>query len=122
MIFMEAELLFRNKLKPAAEKQRHGEKQFHIKGDMDVRGTSRLYMALNLKLPSAARSLQIPLAQSGESIWTVEAAKDLVSPAPAAKGSLNIHLEPRKTPSYKGKIVSALQNQLGGHEMKEKKG
>ena len=62
------------------------------------------------------------MAQSGEGMWTIEAAKDLVIPAPVTKGSLNVHLESQKTPSYTGKIVSALQNQLGGHEMKETKG
>jgi 6-phosphogluconate dehydrogenase len=53
-------------------------------------------------------------------MWTVEAAKDSGIPAPIIKGALDFRLESQTKPSYTGKIVSALRNQFGGHEAKEK--
>lgn len=58
------------------------------------------------------------IAQSGEGLWTVEAAKELGIPVPVIKGALVFRLESQKSPSYTGKIVSALRNQFGGHEVK----
>jgi 6-phosphogluconate dehydrogenase (decarboxylating) len=60
-------------------------------------------------------------AQSGEGLWTVEAAKEFGVPAPIIEGSLEFRLQSQKNPSYTGKIVSALRNQFGGHEAKEHK-
>jgi 6-phosphogluconate dehydrogenase len=59
-------------------------------------------------------------AESGEGMWTVEAAKDSGIPAPIIKAALDFRLESQTKPSYTGKIVSALRNQFGGHEAKEK--
>ena len=55
------------------------------------------------------------VAQSGEGMWTVEAAKEFGIPAPIIKGALDFRLQSEKHPSYTGKIVSALRNQFGGH-------
>jgi 6-phosphogluconate dehydrogenase len=60
-------------------------------------------------------------AQSGEAMWTVEAAKELGVPAPIIEGALEFRLQSRKNPSYTGKIISALRNQFGGHEVEEGK-
>jgi len=60
-------------------------------------------------------------AQSGEGLWTVEAAKELGIPVPVIQGSLDFRLESQRSPSYTGKLISALRNQFGGHEVKEKK-
>lgn len=60
-------------------------------------------------------------AQSGEGMWTVDAAKELGIPAPIIKGALDFRLQSQKTPSYTAKIISALRNQFGGHDVKEKK-
>jgi len=60
-------------------------------------------------------------AQSGEGMWTVDAAKELGIPAPVIEQALNFRLQSQKNPSYTGKIISALRNQFGGHEVKEKK-
>jgi 6-phosphogluconate dehydrogenase len=57
--------------------------------------------------------------QSGEAMWTVEAACDLGIPTPVIKGALDFRLESEKNPSYTGKIVSALRNEFGGHEAKK---
>jgi len=59
--------------------------------------------------------------QSGEGMWTVEAAKELGVPAPVIEGALAFRLQSQKNPSYTGRIVSALRNQFGGHEAGEKK-
>jgi len=60
-------------------------------------------------------------AQSGEGMWTVDAAKELGIPVPIIKGALDFRLESQKTPSYTGKILSALRHQFGGHAVTEKK-
>jgi len=59
-------------------------------------------------------------AQSGEGMWTVEAANDLGIPAPIIKGALEFRLESENKPSYTGKVLSALRNQFGGHEATKK--
>lgn len=59
-------------------------------------------------------------AQSGEGMWTVEAGRELGVPAEIIKGALDFRLASQKVPSYTGKIISALRNQFGGHEAKEK--
>jgi len=60
------------------------------------------------------------IAQSGEGMWTVEAAKELGVPVPVIKGALDFRLQSQKNPNYTGKIVSALRHQFGGHEVQEK--
>lgn len=61
-------------------------------------------------------------AQSGEGMWTVEAAKELGVPAPVIERALEFRIRSQKNPSYTGKIISALRNQFGGHEAGEKAG
>jgi 6-phosphogluconate dehydrogenase (decarboxylating) len=58
-------------------------------------------------------------AQSGEGMWTVDAANELGIPVPIIKGALDFRLASQKAPSYTAKIVSALRHQFGGHEVKE---
>jgi 6-phosphogluconate dehydrogenase len=61
------------------------------------------------------------VAQGGEGMWTVEAAKEVGVPVPIIKGALDFRLASQNSPSYTGKIVSALRHQFGGHEVKESK-
>jgi 6-phosphogluconate dehydrogenase len=58
------------------------------------------------------------VAQSGEGVWTVDAAKEVGSPAPIIRGALEFRLQSQSNPSYIGQIVSALRHQFGGHEVK----
>ncbi len=58
--------------------------------------------------------------QSGEGMWTVEAAKELGIPVPIIQGALDYRLQSQKKPSYTGQIVSALRHQFGGHEVSAK--
>jgi 6-phosphogluconate dehydrogenase len=57
-------------------------------------------------------------AQSGEGMWTVDSAQELRIPVPVIKEALDFRLRSQKNPSYTGKILSALRNQFGGHEVK----
>jgi 6-phosphogluconate dehydrogenase len=59
------------------------------------------------------------VAQSGEGMWTVEAANELGIPVPIIKGALDFRLQSQKNPSYTGQVVSALRHQFGGHEVRE---
>jgi 6-phosphogluconate dehydrogenase len=59
-------------------------------------------------------------AQSGEGMWTVDAAKELGIAVPVIKGALDYRFASKNKPSYTGKIISALRNQFGGHEAREK--
>jgi 6-phosphogluconate dehydrogenase len=62
------------------------------------------------------------VSQSGEGLWTVEAAKELGVPTPIIEGSFQFRVQSQKTPSYTGQIVSALRNQFGGHEVLKREG
>ncbi len=60
------------------------------------------------------------VSHTGEGEWTVKTAKELKVPTPAIKDALNFRVESAKKPSYAGKILSALRNQFGGHDIKSK--
>jgi 6-phosphogluconate dehydrogenase len=61
------------------------------------------------------------VAHTGEGTWTVEVAKELGVPARTIEEALLFRIESQKNPSYTGRILSALRNQFGGHEVFEKK-
>ena len=58
--------------------------------------------------------------QSGEGMWTVQAAKELGIPVPIIQGALDYRTQSQKNPSYTGQIVSALRHQFGGHAVEAK--
>ncbi|MDA8100773.1 MAG: decarboxylating 6-phosphogluconate dehydrogenase [Nitrospiraceae bacterium] len=59
------------------------------------------------------------VAQSGEGAWTAETAKELGVPVPVIEAALRFRLASAKDPGYTGKVLSALRNQFGGHDMKK---
>jgi len=59
------------------------------------------------------------IKHSGEGLWTVESAQKLNIPVANIKQSLDFRVASEGNPSYTGKIVSALRNQFGGHDVKE---
>jgi 6-phosphogluconate dehydrogenase len=59
------------------------------------------------------------VGQSGEGMWTIEAARELSIPVPVIQNALDFRFHSQKYPSYTGKVVSALRNQFGGHEVNE---
>ena len=60
------------------------------------------------------------VAQSGEGMWTVAAGKELGVPMPIIQGALDFRIQSRSNPSYTGRLISAMRNQFGGHEVKAK--
>ena len=60
-------------------------------------------------------------SQSGEGMWTVQAGKELGIPTPIIQAALDFRIQSLKNPSYTGKLISAMRNQFGGHEVKENK-
>jgi len=57
------------------------------------------------------------VAHSGEGQWTVKTAQAMNIPVPVIEGALNFRIRSEKHPSYAGKILSAMRNQFGGHEV-----
>jgi 6-phosphogluconate dehydrogenase len=60
------------------------------------------------------------VSHSGEGQWTVEAAKRLDVPVYVIKGALDFRIKSQGNPSYTGKVVSALRNEFGGHDVSDK--
>jgi 6-phosphogluconate dehydrogenase len=60
------------------------------------------------------------VADSGEGRWTAAEAIDLDVPAPVITLSLLERLRSRDTNSFSDKLLSAMRNQFGGHEIKKK--
>jgi 6-phosphogluconate dehydrogenase len=60
------------------------------------------------------------VSHTGEGAWTVEIARESGISVPIIEGALNFRIQSGMTPSYTGKILSALRNQFGGHEVTRK--
>ncbi len=60
------------------------------------------------------------VADSGEGRWTVAEAIDLDVPAPVITSSLMMRFVSRQGESYAAKILAAMRNQFGGHEIKRR--
>ena len=58
------------------------------------------------------------VADSGEGRWTVQEAIDLDVPAPIITHSLLARFRSRQTDSFGAKVIAALRNEFGGHEVK----
>ncbi len=58
------------------------------------------------------------VADSGEGRWTVKEAIDLDVPAPVISLALMMRFVSRQENSYAAKLLSAMRNQFGGHEIK----
>jgi 6-phosphogluconate dehydrogenase len=65
-------------------------------------------------------SISGAVSHTGEGAWTVEIARESGIPVPIIEGALNFRKQSGITPSYTGKILSALRNQFGGHEVTRK--
>ncbi|SFD48008.1 phosphogluconate dehydrogenase (NAD(+)-dependent, decarboxylating) [Clostridium uliginosum] len=58
---------------------------------------------------------------SGEGKWTVETALDLQVPAPVIALSLMMRYRSLEEDTFTGKVVAALRNEFGGHEVEKNK-
>ena len=56
------------------------------------------------------------VSMSGEGEWTVKTAKELGIEVPAIESAVEARRKSLKNPDYKGKILSALRHQFGGHK------
>lgn len=59
------------------------------------------------------------VADSGEGRWTVQTAMDFDVPAHVITASLFTRFESRQQSSYAMKLLAAMRNQFGGHEIKK---
>ena len=59
------------------------------------------------------------VADSGEGRWTVDAALELNVPAPIITASLIERLRSRDAESFSDKLLAAMRNEFGGHEVKK---
>lgn len=59
------------------------------------------------------------VADSGEGRWTVQTAMDFDVPAHVITASLFTRFESRQESSYAMKLLAAMRNQFGGHEIKK---
>ena len=60
------------------------------------------------------------VADSGEGRWTVFEAIDLNVAAPVITAALQRRIRSRQAAPYSDKLVAAMRNQFGGHEVKKK--
>ncbi len=58
------------------------------------------------------------VADSGEGRWTIAEAINENVPAPVITLSLMRRLESRQKESYEAKMLAAMRNEFGGHEVK----
>ena len=58
---------------------------------------------------------------TGEGEWTVKTAKEFGVPVPIIEGAFKFRVDSAKNPSYIGKVLSALRNQFGHHDIQNNK-
>jgi 6-phosphogluconate dehydrogenase len=57
------------------------------------------------------------VAHTGEGEWTVKTAREMGVKAKIIEGAISFRIESQGNPSYAGKILSALREQFGGHQV-----
>ncbi len=57
------------------------------------------------------------VSQSGEGLWTVEAGKEMGADVASIKLAVDFRTRSQEKPSYTGKLLSAMRNQFGGHNV-----
>jgi len=108
----------------------HGKQEF----DLDLARIARLWnhgsIIQSWLLELAAKALTEDLGlesvdgvvpDSGEGRWTVKEAVDLNVPAPVITTSLLQRFRSRQKSSFTSKLIAALRNQFGGHDILKKK-
>lgn len=65
------------------------------------------------------KDVKSSVGYTGEGNWTVEAAKNLGLKAKVIEEAVKFRMESQNTPSYIGKILSALREQFGKHSVKK---
>jgi glucose-6-phosphate 1-dehydrogenase len=67
------------------------------------------------------RKVSGSVAYTGEGEWTVKTGKKWKMKLPVIEDSFKFRVRSKKSPSYAGKILSALRNQFGGHSIGDKR-
>ena len=73
-----------------------------------------------MKEDSSLEDIEAYVADSGEGRWTVVEAIALNVAAPVITAALQRRIRSRQTGPYSDKLVAAMRNQFGGHEVKKK--
>ncbi|MCX6055541.1 MAG: decarboxylating 6-phosphogluconate dehydrogenase [Chloroflexi bacterium] len=73
-----------------------------------------------LEKDTSLEGIEAFVADSGEGRWTVFEAIDLNVDAPVITSSLLRRIRSRQSAPFSDKLVSAMRNQFGGHEIKKK--
>lgn len=60
------------------------------------------------------------VSHTGEGEWTVKTAREMGVNVPVIRESFDYRVQSANNPRYTGKVVSALREQFGGHDVKEK--
>jgi glucose-6-phosphate 1-dehydrogenase/6-phosphogluconate dehydrogenase (decarboxylating) len=55
---------------------------------------------------------------TGEGEWTIKTAKKLKIPVPVITDAFKFRVRSKKSPSFSGRVLSALRNQFGGHSVR----
>jgi len=67
------------------------------------------------------KSVSGSVAYTGEGEWTVKTGKKLKVPVQVIENSFKFRVRSKKSPSYIGKVLSALRNRFGGHAIDQGK-
>jgi len=73
-----------------------------------------------MKEDSSLEDIEAYVADSGEGRWTVFEAIELNVAAPVITAALQRRIRSRQTGPYSDKLVAAMRNQFGGHDVKKK--
>ena len=65
-------------------------------------------------------SIKGVMHSSGEGKWTVETALEMGIPMPVITMSLLMRYRSQQEDTFSGKVVAALRNEFGGHEVEKK--
>lgn len=60
------------------------------------------------------------VSHTGEGEWTIKTAEKMGVTVPVIKDSFQFRIDSKENPRYAGKVVSALREQFGGHDVKER--
>ncbi len=61
------------------------------------------------------------VAATGEGEWTIKTGRKWGMKLPAIENAFKFRVRSKRSPSYMGRILSALRNRFGGHSIKERK-
>ncbi len=85
-----------------------------------VRGWLMELLARALKSDPRLDTIEGVIGGGSTGEWMVETAKELNVETPVIKESLRARKKSLAKPTFSGKVVAALRNQFGGHEMRKK--